>query len=88
MRGRRSSAVEKRKTLTTKAQRHQGKIHREDGEVREKRFHHKGHRGHEGKMFTTEAQRHREALREKMQGPSAKVTEERGQWLVDYPSLI
>jgi hypothetical protein len=39
-------------------------------------------------MFTAEAQRHREALREKMQGPSAKVTEERGQWLVDYPSLI
>jgi hypothetical protein len=39
-------------------------------------------------MFTTEAQRHREALREKMQGPSAKVTEERGLWLVDYPSLI
>jgi hypothetical protein len=39
-------------------------------------------------MFTTEAQRHREALREKMQGPSAKVTEGIGLWLVDYPSLI
>jgi hypothetical protein len=39
-------------------------------------------------MFTTEAQRHREALREKMQGGSAKVTEKRGLWFVDYPSLI
>jgi hypothetical protein len=38
MRGRRWSAVEKRKTLTTKAQRHQGKIHREVREEREKRF--------------------------------------------------
>jgi hypothetical protein len=70
--------------FTTKAPRHQGKIHREDGEVREKRallweaspdadtaegreknIHHRDHRGHRGKMFTTEAQRHREALRGK-----------------------
>jgi hypothetical protein len=35
--GRRSSLVEKRKTLTTKAQRHQGKIHREGREAREER---------------------------------------------------
>jgi hypothetical protein len=28
--------------FTTKAPRHQGKIHREDGEVREERFHHRG----------------------------------------------
>jgi hypothetical protein len=49
MRGRRWSAVEKRKTLTTKAQRHQGKIHREDREVREERFHHKGTKGTKGR---------------------------------------
>jgi hypothetical protein len=34
--------VEKIKTLTTKPPRHQGKNNREDGEVREKTFHHKG----------------------------------------------
>jgi hypothetical protein len=39
-------------------------------------------------MFTTEAQRHREALRLKMQGTSAENTEERGLWLVDYPSMV
>jgi hypothetical protein len=37
--------VEKRKTLTTKAQRHQGKTHREVREIREERFHHKGAKG-------------------------------------------
>jgi hypothetical protein len=46
------------------------------------------HQGHEGKTFTTEAQRHREALRLKMQGTSAENTEERGLWFVDYPSLL
>jgi hypothetical protein len=40
--------AEKRKTLTTKAQRHQGKTHREVREVREERFTTKAPR-HEGK---------------------------------------
>jgi hypothetical protein len=31
--------------FTTKPPKHQGKINREDGEVREKRFHHKGAKG-------------------------------------------
>jgi hypothetical protein len=31
--------------FTTKAPRHQGKTHREDGEVREERFHHEGTKG-------------------------------------------
>jgi hypothetical protein len=31
-----------KKTLTTKAQRHKGKTHREAREVREERFHHRG----------------------------------------------
>jgi hypothetical protein len=65
--------AEKRKTLTTKAQRHQGKIHREVREVREERLSPRRHRGHKG---------------EKMQGRSAEGTEKRGLWLVDYPSLI
>jgi hypothetical protein len=65
--------AEKRKTLTTKAQRHQGKTHREDGEVREERLSPRRHKGHKG---------------EKMQATSAEDTEERGLWLVDYPSLI
>jgi hypothetical protein len=41
----------KEKAFTTKAQRHQGKTHREVREVREvreKRFHHKGTKGTKG----------------------------------------
>jgi hypothetical protein len=41
--------VEKRKTLTTKAQRHQGKIHREVREIREKRLSPRRHKGHKGR---------------------------------------
>jgi hypothetical protein len=36
--------------FTTKAPRHQGKIHREVGEEREERFSPQRHRGHEGQM--------------------------------------
>jgi hypothetical protein len=71
----RSSKEEK--ALTTKAPRHQGKNNREDGEIREKRFHHEGHKGHEGKKLTTEAQRHGETIREKTHAASAKDTEKR-----------
>jgi hypothetical protein len=35
--------------ITTKPPRHKGKIHREDGEVREERFHHKGTKGTKGR---------------------------------------
>jgi hypothetical protein len=99
--------VEKRKTLTTKAQRHQGKNHREAREVREKRallweaspdadtaegreknIHHRDHRGHGGKMFTTEAQRHREASREKMQGASTPRTRRKGMAMAGNSPLL
>jgi hypothetical protein len=54
--------VEKRKTLTTKAPRHQGKNHREVREVREeKTFSPPRHKGHKGG---------------KMQGIRKEVTEE------------
>jgi hypothetical protein len=56
--------VEKRKTLTTKAQRHQGKTHREDGEEREEIASlweaspdADTAEGREKEHFTTEAQR-------------------------------
>jgi hypothetical protein len=48
-----------------------------------------GRTGREGrKDFTAEAQRRKGHKGEKMQGISAEVTEKRGLWLVDYPSLI
>jgi hypothetical protein len=53
------------------------------GRRKKKKYSPQRHQGHEGKIFTTEAQRHREALREKMQGRSAKVAEKRGLWFVD-----
>jgi hypothetical protein len=60
--------------FTTKDPRHQGKNHREVREVKEeKTFSPQRHRGHKG---------------EKMQATSAKDTEERGLWFVDYPSLL
>jgi hypothetical protein len=46
---------------------------REDGEVREERLSPPRHKGHKG---------------EKMQATSAKDTEKRGLWFVDYPSLL
>jgi hypothetical protein len=55
-------------------------------EFRARRRYSQGGRG--GKGGKISPQRHRGHKGEKMQGPSAKVTEERGQWLVDYPSLI
>jgi hypothetical protein len=52
-------------------------------EGREKNIHHRDHRGHGGKIFTTEAQRHREALREKMQGASTPRTRRKGMAMLE-----
>jgi hypothetical protein len=45
--------------FTTKAPRHQGKTHREDGEVREERFHHKGTKDTKAKRCKPQAARTR-----------------------------
>jgi hypothetical protein len=81
--------VEKRKTLTTKAQRHQGKIHREDGEAREGRPilweaspDADTAEGREKEQFTTENTEDTKGKRCKGQAPRTRRKEGYGLWII------